>query len=226
MILAAGRGERMRPLTDRMPKPLLPVAGKPLIQYHLENLARAGIRDVVINLAWKGAMLSDTLGDGRQFGVRIAYSDEGERALETGGGILNAMPLLGTDPFILVAGDVWTDFPFEGLHARFANAFGGNDSAHLVLVPNPPQHPRGDFSLANGRVFERTDVTLTYATIGVYSAQFFSRCTPGAFRLLDPLLDAIRAGRVSGERYDGRWFDIGTPQRLAELDAQLTSAQS
>jgi len=226
MILAAGRGERMRPLTDNMPKPLLSVAGKPLIQHHIERLAQAGIRELVINLAWKGAMIREALGTGARFGVEIAYSDEGERALETGGGIFNALPLLGAQPFLIVNGDVWTDYPFGRLVARFESTTLGqvrSDLAHLVLVPNPPQHARGDFTLAEGRVLERGADTATYSGIAVYSREFFAGCPTGPFRLLDPLTAAINAGRLSGERYEGRWFDIGTPQRLAELDELLRS---
>jgi len=219
MILAAGRGERMRPLTDAMPKPLLPVADKPLIRHHIERLARAGVRELVITLAWKGAMRREALGNGERFGVRIAYSDEGERALETGGGIFNALPLLGSDPFLIVNGDVWTDFPFGALLDKHL----GRDLAHLVLVPNPPQHEKGDFSLAADRVIERSGATATYSGVAVFAPEFFAACAPGPFKLLPPLLAAIGADRVSGELYSGEWFDIGTPQRLAELDGLLRS---
>jgi MurNAc alpha-1-phosphate uridylyltransferase len=224
MILAAGRGERMRPLTDHMPKPLLSVGGKPLIQHHIERLAKAGVRELVINLAWKGAMIREALGSGAQFGVNIAYSDEGERALETGGGIFNALPLLGDAPFLIVNGDVWTDFPFEPIVARFQESFlgrNGQDLAHLVLVPNPPQHPKGDFTLAGDRVMEPSGQTATYSGIAVYSREFFAGRSSGAFPLRAPMTEAIRVGRMSGECYEGRWFDIGTPQRLAELDERL-----
>lgn len=219
MILAAGRGERMRPLTDAMPKPLLPVAGKPLIQHHIERLARAGVRELVINLAWKGAMLREALGSGERFGVRIAYSDEGERALETGGGIFNALPLLGDAPFLIVNGDVWTDVRFDMLVEKGL----GRDLAHLVLVPNPPQHANGDFSLAGDRVIERSGATATYSGVAVFTREFFAACSPGPFKLLPLFLAAISAGRLSGELYTGEWFDIGTPQRLEELDALLRS---
>ena len=222
MILAAGRGERMRPLTDAMPKPLLPVADKPLIQHHIERLARAGVRELVINLAWKGAALREALGSGERFGVRIAYSDEGERALETGGGIFNALPLLGDAPFLIVNGDVWTDYPFGSLVERFEGRR-SDDLAHLVLVPNPPQHTQGDFSLAGDRVMERSEATATYSGVAVFAPKFFAACSPGPFKLLPPLLAAMGAGRLSGELYAGEWFDIGTPQRLAELEALLRS---
>lgn len=223
MILAAGRGQRMRPLTDARPKPLLEAGGKPLIQHHIERLAAAGISDLVINLAWKGAMIPEALGDGARFGVRIAYSDEGDAALETGGGIFKALPLLGHAPFIIVNGDVWTDYPFQLLLQRFSGDLGraGSDLAHLVLVANPPQHPSGDFGLSAGRVTEGQEGRGTYSGIAVYAPQFFAGCAPGAFKLLPLLQAAIRDNRISGERYEGEWFDIGTPQRLAELDKKL-----
>ena len=176
MILAAGRGERMRPLTDTLPKPLLPVGGKPLIQYHVEGLVRAGIRDIVINLAWQGARIREAFGDGSAYGVRIAYSDEGDRALETAGGIRNALPLLGTQPFVLTNGDVWTDYPYEQLTKHIAGGLGHahEDMAHIVLVPNPPQHPRGDFSLVGDRVTDIREQARTYSGIGVFSREFFA----------------------------------------------------
>jgi MurNAc alpha-1-phosphate uridylyltransferase len=224
MILAAGRGQRMRPLTDAKPKPLLEAGGKPLIQHHIERLAAAGVRDLVINLAWKGAMIRDALGSGSQFGVSIAYSDEGDIALETGGGIFNALPLLGTAPFLIVNADVWTDYPLERLVSRFRGSSlgkAGSDLAHLVLVANPPQHALGDFGLNAGRINEAQAGRGTYSGIAVYAPQFFAGCEPGAFKLLPLLQAAIRADRLGGERYAGKWFDIGTPQRLAELDGLL-----
>jgi len=220
MILAAGRGERMRPLTDTLPKPLLAVSGRPLIQYHIEGLVRAGVSEIVINLAWKGDRIREALGDGKAFGVRIVYSDEGDRGLETAGGIRNALPLLGTRPFLLANGDVWTDYPYEQFRRHVVAGLGHEegDQAHIVLVSNPPQHVRGDFSLDGDRVIESPQNTHTYAGIGVYSAAFFAQCPDGPVRLIDPLRAAIRARRLSGEVYDGRWFDVGTPQRLAEVD--------
>lgn len=218
MILAAGRGERMRPLTDRQPKPLLSAAGKPLIQYHIESLATAGIRDIVINLAWKGAMIREALGDGSAMGVRISYSDEGDAALETGGGIFQALPLLGADPFIVVSGDVWTDFPFDSLKTVLT----ANDLAHFVLVPNPPYHPRGDFGLKGGRVVDE-DPRLTYANIGVFRPAFFDGCKPGRFALAPLMFERARAGLASGGLYSGRWFNVGTPAQLEELSEILRS---
>lgn len=217
MILAAGRGERMRPLTDASPKPLLVAGGKPLIEYHIEAFAAAGIRDIVINLAWKGAMLREALGEGGRFGVSLHYSDEGAEALETGGGILNALPLLGGEPFIVVSGDVWTRFPIRSLKERLASS----DLAHLVLVPNPAFHPRGDFSLRAGRLGSATDERYTYANIGVFHPSFFEGCEPGRFPLAPMIRRRIEEGRVSGELYSGAWRNIGTPDQLAELDREL-----
>jgi MurNAc alpha-1-phosphate uridylyltransferase len=218
MILAAGRGERMRPLTDTLPKPLLEVGGKPLIQYHLEALGRAGIEDVVINLAWQGEVLRSALGDGQRLGVRICYSEEPEGALETGGGMLAALPLLGPGPFLAISGDIWTDFPLESLVRRLASG----DVAHFVLVPNPDFHQQGDFGLENGRLLDRAP-RHTYANLGVMSAGFFADRQPGRFPLAPLMFDWIRRGRVSGELYRGRWYNLGTPMQLTQLDAALRS---
>lgn len=216
MILAAGRGERMRPLTDTRPKPLLEVGGKPLIQYHLEALARAGIKDVVINLAWHGELIRSALGDGERFGLRICYSDEPAGALETGGGIHAALPLLGPGPFLVISGDVWTDFPLESCSRRLASG----DVAHFVLVPNPEFHAQGDFGLEGGRLRDHAP-RHTYANIGVLSAEFFADRQPGRFALAPLMFEWIRRGRVSGELYQGRWYNLGTPVQLTQLDAQL-----
>lgn len=219
MILAAGRGERMRPLTDGTAKPLLAVAGKPLIQHHIEALAAAGIRDIVINLAWQGAMLRAALGDGSRFGVNIAYSDEGDAALETGGGICNALPLLGEAPFLVLSGDIWTDYPL----ARAALSLGAGDVAHFVVVPNPDFHSRGDFGLRDGRMTDAGE-RYTYANIGVFSPEFFAGCKPVRFALAPLMYEWIGRQRVSGELYAGRWYNIGTPAQLAELDRSLRAA--
>ncbi|NLG76248.1 MAG: nucleotidyltransferase family protein [Xanthomonadaceae bacterium] len=219
MILAAGRGERMRPLTDTLPKPLLRVGGKPLIQYHIEALAAAGIREIVINLAWKGALLRDALGDGTRFDVALQYADEGSEALETGGGILNALPLLGRDPFVVVSGDVWTRFAFASLDGRLAPS----DVAHLVLVPNPSFNPGGDFSLRDGRIGTEGECQ-TYANIGVFHPSFFEGCESGRFPIAPLMRKWANAGRVSGELYLGPWRNVGTPGQLAELDRELTDA--
>jgi N-acetyl-alpha-D-muramate 1-phosphate uridylyltransferase len=213
MILAAGRGERMRPLTDGAPKPLLEVRGKALIEYHLERLARAGISQVVVNLAWLGSMIRARLGDGSRYGVRIAYSEESPRALETGGGIFRALPLLGPGPFLVLNGDVFTDFPVAGA------ALGADRDAHLVLVPNPPQHSRGDFGLEAGLAVPSAPVQHTFSGIAVYRPQFFTGCVDGAFPLKPLLLRSMAAGRCSAELYRGLWEDVGTPERLAALNA-------
>jgi MurNAc alpha-1-phosphate uridylyltransferase len=214
MILAAGRGERMRPLTDRVPKPLLTAGGRRLIDYHLEALARSGIREVVVNHAHLGDQIEAALGDGRAFGLRIRYSPEG-RALETGGGIHRALPLLGEGPFLVVNGDVWTDVDFGGL------TLAASDLAHLVLVDNPAHHPAGDFALQSGRASVQGEPRLTFSGIGVYRAALFAGCRDGAFPLAPLLREAMAAGRVSGERHAGTWVDVGTPERLAALDARL-----
>jgi len=214
MILAAGRGERMRPLTDRIPKPLLEAGGRPLIGHHLAALARAGVREVVINHAHLGAQIEAALGDGGGYGLHICYSHE-ETALETGGGIFRALPLLGQDPFIVVNGDVWTDFDLARL--RIAD----RDLAHLVLVDNPEHHPAGDFVLEGDRVRAEDGPRLTFSGIGVYRPSLFDGCAPGRFPLAPLLRAAMAAGLVSGERHAGRWTDVGTPERLAALDREL-----
>ena len=222
MILAAGRGERMRPLTDRIPKPLLTVRGKALIVWLIEALARAGIRDLVINHAHLGAALEAALGDGARLHVNIRYSPEGA-ALETAGGIANALPLLGAEPFMVVNGDIFCDFDFAALAQRSLGA----DLAHVVLVANPPQHPRGDFLLHGGRVQDRHDSgdtsdsgdMRTFAGIGLYDPRLFDGIVRGSKASLAPLLrNAMATGRVSGEFHAGAWHDVGTPERLRQLD--------
>jgi len=219
-ILAAGRGERMRPLTDHTPKPLLPAGGKPLIVWHLERLAAAGFKEIVINHAHLGSLIEQTLGDGSQWGLHIQYSPEPPGALETAGGIASALPLLGDQPFLVVNGDVYCDLDF----GHFAGWTDG--MAHLVMVENPAHHTAGDFSLDGERVtYANGEQTLTYAGIGVFSPVFFANVQPGTVMKLRPLLDAaIAAGTLTGERYTGRWVDVGTPQRLAELDQELRTA--
>lgn len=220
MILAAGRGERMRPLTDEIPKPLLRVGGRALIEHHLSALARAGIREVVINLAWLGGRIRAHVGDGAAFGLSVSYSDEGERALETAGGIAHALPLLGDAPFLVVNADVYTDCPLGSLKLPRGRL------AHLVLVDNPPWHPDGDFALAaNGSIGPGAGRRLTYAGIGVFDPALFAD-TEAAVAPLAPLLhEAARRGRVSGWHHRGVWHDIGTPERLAALERALREAQ-
>lgn len=228
LIFAAGRGERMRPLTDRTPKPLLEVGGKRLIEWHLEKLAAAGVREVVINIAHLAAQFAPTLGDGSRWNLSIRYSHEGDEPLETGGGLLHALPLLGSDPFLVVNGDIWCDVDFAILPSRIEGA------AHLLLVDNPPQHPQGDFHLAaGGRVQARGFPIFTYSGIGVFRGTILEDWrnivgqVPGAafdppYFPLAPLLFAAAArGEVSGQHHAGAWTDVGTPQRLQELDARI-----
>lgn len=214
MILAAGRGERMRPLTDRTPKPLLPVAGRPLIEHHIASLAAAGIREIVINVSWLGQQIVDTLGDGTRFGVKLQYSREEPAPLETAGGIRRALPLLGEAPFVVVNGDVWTDYPLGRLQPPAG-------LVHLVLVDNPPHHEQGDFVLADGRVGVGDGARLTFSGIGVYRPELFAGLPDGAYPLAPLLRAAMAQGQVSGEHYRGRWMDVGTPARLAELERML-----
>jgi MurNAc alpha-1-phosphate uridylyltransferase len=218
MILAAGRGERMRPLTDRTPKPLLPVAGKPLIVWHLERLAKAGYRDIVINHAHLGDQIEALLDDGSAWGVTIRYSEEPPGALETAGGIANALPLLGEAPFLVVNGDIWCDLDFATL-PKLAD----KDLAHLLLVPNPPHHPNGDFDLHDGRV-RGVPPRLTFSGVGIYRPELFASLERGKAAKLAPLLrEAMAANRVTGHIHTGNWVDVGTPERLAALDEEVRS---
>lgn len=211
IILAAGRGERLRPLTDSMPKPLLHVRGKPLIVHHLERLRDAGITQVVVNTSWLAEKIHAALGDGSRWGVHVNFSYEGPEPLETGGGILKAMPLLGREPFLVVNGDIFTDFPFENLKHRLKH----DDLAHLVMVSNPVHHSKGDFHLsATGRLRIAGEAKLTYGGIGVYRPEFFHDCRAGKFPLLPWLESAMQAERLSGELYLGFWQDVGTDLKL------------
>jgi len=219
MILAAGRGERMRPLTDNVPKPLLRIGGQTLIERQVYALARAGITELVINHAWLGDQIEKALGDGDAYGVSIRYSAEAENSLETGGGIMNALPLLGNEPFIAVNADIWTDFPFDSLPSSL------DSLAHLVMVENPVQHADGDFSLSGGRLSQNGPAMLTFSGIGVYRPEVFADCNPGVFPLGPVLRRLMDAGQVSGERYTGRWFDIGTPERLDEINRVIINLQ-
>lgn len=221
MLLAAGRGERMRPLTDHTPKPLLPVAGKPLIVWHLERLAAAGFRHVVINHAHLGEQIPAALGDGAAWGMHLHYSPEPPGALETAGGIARALPLLGPEPFLVINGDIFCDWdPATALALRLQDRL-----AHLVLVDNPAHHPDGDFTLTAGRVGNAAAGRLTFAGIGIYAPALFAGLNPNQPAKLAPLLrTAAAAGRVSGERHAGRWVDVGTPARLSQLDRDLRLA--
>ena len=231
LIFAAGLGERMRPLTDHTPKPLLVVGGKPLIVWHLDKLAGIGIRDVVINTSWLAPQFPQTLGDGSEWGVRLHYSFEGPVPLETGGGMHHALALLGQEPFIAVNGDIWTDFDFQRLPPE------PQGHAHLVLVDNPEHNPGGDFALqANGGVESEGELRLTFSGVGVYRANLLDGWrdiigntngadnTPPRFKLAPLLRHAMHAGKVTGEHHVGRWTDVGTPQRLTQLDQALLSA--
>jgi len=224
MLLAAGRGERMRPLTDHTPKPLLEAGGKPLIVWHIERLVRAGICELVINHAHLGAQIEAALGDGSRFGAHIQYSHEA-RALETAGGIANALQLLSDEPFAVINSDIYCDYDFAHLAERAAALQTHGDAAHLVLVDNPHHHPAGDFSLQDGRVVDAV-AKLTFSGIGIYQPSLFGHIPCGGIAPLAPLLrERIVLGKVSGEHHRGLWVDVGTPQRLAELDSQLCSLQ-
>jgi MurNAc alpha-1-phosphate uridylyltransferase len=213
MILAAGRGERLRPLTDTTPKPLLRVRGQPLIERHVVALARAGISRIVINLAWLGSQIRDYLGDGARYGAAIIYSEEAPQALETGGGIFRALPHLEPGPFAVVNGDIFTDFPFETL------ALHSTRDAHLVLVPNPPQHALGDFGIEQGMALAEAASRYTFSGIATYRSAFFAACADGAFPLKPLLLRSMAARRCSAQLYAGAWEDVGTAARLQALNA-------
>ena len=242
MLLAAGRGERMRPLTDTTPKPLLRAGGKALIVWHLERLARAGFRQIIINHAWLGSLVEATLAREAPKTLGITYSSESE-ALETAGGIAQALPLIttGDEPFLVINSDIWCDFDPGRAHTIAQQMSAANALAHLVMVPNPPQHPHGDFALMQGCVDagasghingtaaaqprSHTTPSLTFSGIGVYRPALFQSVTPGSKAKLAPLLRAaMRTGQVSGELHTGAWEDIGTPERLTALDAQLRAA--
>ncbi len=216
MILAAGRGERLRPLTDETPKPLIKVAGKSLIEYHLENLAAAGYNEIIINTAWLAEKIHQQLGDGSDYGLNIQYSDEGE-ALETAGGIINALPLLGNEPFLVVNGDIWCDFDFSTLPE-----LDNNTQAHLVLVNNPTHNQQGDFSIKNRRIKNTGENMLTFSGIGLYKAEFFAK-QKNAIAPLAPLIrKKCDDNLVSGQIHQGLWTDVGSIERLQELERRLT----
>ena len=212
MILAAGRGERLRPLTETVPKALVEVRGRTLLERHLDNLRAAGIETVVINLGWLGDRIADRVGSGAAYGLTVVYSPEGDDILETGGGIHRALPLLGRDPFLVVNADIYTDVPLPPA------ALAHGDLGHLVLVPRPAHKARGDFDLRDGRVADSDAPALTFSGVAVYRPEFFAGCKPGRFPLAPMLRAAARGGQLAGSLYEGVWEDVGTPERLAELN--------
>lgn len=216
MLLAAGRGERMKPLTNVVPKPLLKVAGKALIEYHIEALAKAGISELVINCAWLGQQIINKLGNGSHYGVSITYTDEGDEALETAGGIINALDLLGDEPFVVVNGDIWCDYDFSQLPVNI------NGLAHLVMVDNPEHNTDGDFELLDdGHIATEGNNKLTFSGIGIYKPELFSGLAKGKQPLAPILRQAMQNKMVTGEKHTGEWLDIGTPERLDELNQQI-----
>lgn len=220
MILAAGRGHRLRPLTNEKPKPLIEVGGKSVLAWLIDALAGAGIDRIVINVSWLSEQIREFVTTCTTNDLEIVLSDEGDRALETGGGIYNALSLLGDEPFIVVNGDIWTDFPYANLSLDSAS------KAHLVLVTNPAHNPQGDFDLDSNHVTEKLETKYTFSGIGIYSPTLFESCSPGHFSLLPLLKNAMRERAVTGERYDGAWFDIGTSDRVKELDEFLRQEKS
>ena len=213
MVLAAGRGERLMPITASVPKALVEVRGRSLLEHHLRALASAGIETVVINLGWFGDRIIEKIGSGTAYGLNVIYSPEGDNILETGGGIHRALPMLGSDPFLVVNADIYSDMPLplEDLQAQCVG--------HLVLVPKPDYRPTGDFGLLDGRVRNVNNPELTFSGVAVYRPEFFADCTPGRFSLVPMLRAAADAGTLSGSVYSGQWQDVGTPERLAELNA-------
>jgi len=215
MILAAGLGSRMRPLTDVTPKPLLTIGGIPLIVWHIERLAHDGFTDIVVNIAHLGYQIPEALGDGSNWGVNITYSDEQEEGgLESAGGIIKALPLLGDKPFLVVNGDIFTDYNFE-----YEKSLPEGILAHLILVPNPDHNPEGDFALQDTRVVDAK--AYTFSGIGYYSAKLFEQLPYGKSTLAPLLREAMKEGKVTGELYEGEWLDIGTPERLERLNVEL-----
>jgi len=217
MILAAGRGERMRPLTDTTPKPLIQAGKYRLIEYHLINLKKAGFSEIIINVAWLGKQIVETLGDGSDYGLSIQYSDEGDSALETGGGIFNALPLLGNEPFVVINGDIWTDYPLSNLINLQPEG-----TAHLVMINNPQHNPEGDFFLHHNKLVESGEEKATYSGIGVYTKDFFKHQQNNAFPLAPIIRADIKQQVISAELYGGAWYDIGTTDRLQQLIEEQT----
>lgn len=218
MILAAGRGERLKPLTNTTPKPLLKAGSRSLIEYHLINLKRAGISDVVINIAWLGELIKKTLGDGKEYNLNISYSDEGNSALETAGGIIKALPLLGNDPFLVINGDIWCDYDFMPLVAKKLQG-----EAHLILVKNPDHNKKGDFALENDLLRNAGNTMYTYSGIGQYSKQFFEGLSPEKSALAPVIRKKTDQHLVTGSIHDGLWTDVGSAERLEALNKDLLS---
>jgi MurNAc alpha-1-phosphate uridylyltransferase len=215
MILAAGRGERLRPLTDEIPKALVEVAGKSLLEHHLERVRAAGIESVVINLGWHGERIAERIGSGERYGLEVIYSDEGEHILETGGGIYKALPSLGANPFLVINADIYTDMPVPDIELA-ADRLG-----HLVLVPTPDYSEHGDFGLVDGLIRRVDTPDYTYAGLAVYRPEFFAGCEPGRFSIVPFMFAAADAGRLAGSVYTGMWADVGTPERLAALREKI-----
>jgi MurNAc alpha-1-phosphate uridylyltransferase len=215
MILAAGRGERLRPLTDEIPKALVEVAGKSLLEHHLERVRAAGIESVVINLGWHGERIAERIGSGERYGLEVIYSDEGEHILETGGGIYKALPSLGANPFLVINADIYTDMPVPDIELA-ADRLG-----HLVLVPTPDYSEHGDFGLVDGLIRRVDTPDYTYAGLAVYRPEFFAGCEPGRFSIVQFMFAAADAGRLAGSVYTGMWADVGTPERLAALREKI-----
>jgi len=220
MILAAGRGERMRPLTDKVPKPLLEIAGKALVVYQIEALATAGIENIVINTGYLGEQIQYELGSGSSLGVQIQYSDEADDILETAGGIIKALFLLGDNPFIVANADIYTDFDYTSLPAQL------DSDAHLVLVSNPTYYPKGDFAFDKGQIIAQGSEKLTYSGIGLFHPRFFKNCHPGRAPLAPLLHHSAQAHRLSGQHYKGAWSDVGTPERLEEINGSIVNTGS
>ncbi len=214
MVLAAGRGERMRPLTENCPKALVEVGGRSLLEHRLAALKDAGLDNIVVNLGWHGEQIAERIGSGAKWGLTVAYSPEGDNILETGGGIHRALPLLGSDPFLVVNADVFTDMPMP-------KGLADDAIGHLVLVPTPEHKAVGDFDLVNGRIAVAETPTLTFSGVAVYRPEFFADCEPGRFPLAPMLTEAAHAGRLTGEVYEGLWVDVGTPERLRSLNQSL-----
>lgn len=217
MILAAGRGERLRPLTDETPKSLVEVGGRSLLERHLDHVRAAGIRTVVINLGWLGDRIVERVGSGRRYGLEVVYSQEGDHVLETGGGIFKALPTLGERPFLVINADVFTDMPVPDV------ALGNEHLGHLVMVPSPAYRKGGDFDIEDGLLRNTSDQSLTFSGVAIYRPEFFADCEAGRFPLAPMLRNAADRGQLAGSLYEGRWADVGTPERLARLRAELSA---